>query len=58
MEENQTVPAMISEGDFAAFLEGEKVETLLSPLGYAYCAEDRSVSRAYISHESIAATVA
>lgn len=39
MEENQTVPAMISEGDFAAFLEGEKVETLLSPLGYAYCAE-------------------
>lgn len=39
MEENQTVPAMIPEGDFAAFLEGEKVETLLSPLGYAYCAE-------------------
>lgn len=39
MEENQTVPAMISEGDFAVFLEGEKVETLLSPLGYAYCAE-------------------
>ena len=39
MEENQTVPAMIHEGDFAAFLEGEKVETLLSPLGYAYCAE-------------------
>ena len=39
MEENQTVPAMILEGDFAAFLEGEKVETLLSPLGYAYCAE-------------------
>ena len=39
MEENQTVPAMISAGDFAAFLEGEKVETLLSPLGYAYCAE-------------------
>ena len=38
MEENQTVPAMIPEGDFAAFLEGEKVETL-SPLGYAYCAE-------------------
>lgn len=33
MEENQTVPAMIPEGDFAAFLEGEKVETLLSPLG-------------------------
>ena len=28
MEENQTVPAMISEGDFAAFLEGEKVEAL------------------------------
>lgn len=39
MEENQTVPAMIPEGDFAAFLEGGKVETLLSPLGYAYCAE-------------------
>ena len=39
MEENQTVPAMIPEGDFAVFLEGEKVETLLSPLGYAYCAE-------------------
>ena len=39
MEENQTVPAMIPEGDFAAFLEGEKVETLLSPLGYAYCAD-------------------
>lgn len=39
MEENQTVPAMIPEGDFAAFLEGEKVEALLSPLGYAYCAE-------------------
>lgn len=39
MEENQTVPAMIPEGDFAAFLEGEKVEMLLSPLGYAYCAE-------------------
>ena len=39
MEENQTVPVMIPEGDFAAFLEGEKVETLLSPLGYAYCAE-------------------
>lgn len=39
MEENQTVPAMIPEGDFVAFLEGEKVETLLSPLGYAYCAE-------------------
>lgn len=39
MEENQTAPAMIPEGDFAAFLEGEKVETLLSPLGYAYCAE-------------------
>ena len=39
MEENQTVPAMIPEGNFAAFLEGEKVETLLSPLGYAYCAE-------------------
>ena len=39
MEENQTVPAMIPEGDFAAFLEGKKVETLLSPLGYAYCAE-------------------
>ena len=39
MEENQTVPAMIPEGDIAAFLEGEKVETLLSPLGYAYCAE-------------------
>lgn len=39
MEENQTIPAMIPEGDFAAFLEGEKVETLLSPLGYAYCAE-------------------
>ena len=39
MEENQTVPAMIPEGDFAAFLEGEKVETLLSTLGYAYCAE-------------------
>ena len=39
MEENRTVPAMIPEGDFAAFLEGEKVETLLSPLGYAYCAE-------------------
>ena len=39
MEENQTVPAMIPEGDFATFLEGEKVETLLSPLGYAYCAE-------------------
>ena len=39
MEENQTVQAMIPEGDFAAFLEGEKVETLLSPLGYAYCAE-------------------
>lgn len=39
MEENQTVPAMIPEGDFAAFLEREKVETLLSPLGYAYCAE-------------------
>ncbi len=39
MEENQTVPAMIPEGDFAAFLEGEKAETLLSPLGYAYCAE-------------------
>lgn len=39
MEENQTVPAMIPEGDFAAFLVGEKVETLLSPLGYAYCAE-------------------
>lgn len=39
MEENQTVPAMIPEGDFTAFLEGEKVETLLSPLGYAYCAE-------------------
>ena len=27
MGENQTVPAMIPEGDFAAFLEGEKVET-------------------------------
>lgn len=39
MEENQTVPAMIPEGDFAAFLKEEKVETLLSPLGYAYCAE-------------------
>ena len=39
MEENQTVPAMIPEGDFAAFLEREMVETLLSPLGYAYCAE-------------------
>ena len=39
MEENQTVPAMIPEGDFAVCLEGEKVETLLSPLGYAYCAE-------------------
>lgn len=39
MEENQTVPAMIPEEDFAVFLEGEKVETLLSPLGYAYCAE-------------------
>lgn len=39
MEENQTVPAVIPEGDFAVFLEGEKVETLLSPLGYAYCAE-------------------
>lgn len=25
MEENQTVPAMIPEGDFAAFLEGENV---------------------------------
>lgn len=39
MEENQTAPATIPEGDFAAFLEGAKVETLLSPLGYAYCAE-------------------
>ena len=35
MEENQTVPAMSPEGDFAAFLKEEKVETLLSPLGYA-----------------------
>ena len=46
MEENQTVPAMIPEGDFAAFLEGEKVETLLSPLGYAYCAEGRTPTSA------------
>ena len=44
MEENQTVPAMIPEGDFAAFLEGEKVETLLSPLGYAYCAEGQDAA--------------
>ena len=33
MEENQTVPAMIPEGDFAVFLAGEKVETPLSPPG-------------------------
>ena len=39
MEESYTAPAQIAEGDFAAFLEGAKIEALLSPLGYAYCAE-------------------
>ncbi|MDO5777405.1 MAG: AAA family ATPase [Eubacteriales bacterium] len=56
MEENQTVPAMIPEGDFAAFLEGEKVETLLSPLGYAYCAEGQDADLRMKRLESLEVT--